>query len=466
MQARGSCDALGRLLDPFFCPIPNIWMPRASFYTLGCKLNYAETSTIARQFETAGFEVVTFGAPADVTVINTCSVTQEADRKCRQTIRRAQRANPDAFIVVTGCYAQLEPDQLANIDGVDAVLGTAEKFSILELVRGFQKREHTQVEVSCIDTTSDFRPAFSGSDRTRAFLKVQDGCDYVCSFCTIPRARGRSRSQTIQNCVSQARALAERGFTEVVLSGVNIGLFGTENGERLLDLLRALDAVEGVQRYRISSIEPNLLTDAIIDFVAGSSRFQPHFHLPLQSGDDYVLGKMRRRYRRARYQNRVERIRHALPHACIGADVIVGFPAENARRFDNTCAFLADLPVSYLHVFTYSEREKAPLMRTGRQTAEDGVPHPERSRRNRVLRGLSGRKLRAFYKEHSGSVRPVLWEGADDGVQYGFTDNYIRVQRSAEPAERGRTELVRLGPFVAPDALAAEPAVEAELPVL
>ncbi len=432
-------------------------MPRIAVHTLGCKLNFAESSTIARQFEDAGYEVVPFGSEADVTLINTCSVTQEADRKCGQLIRRAKRLAPDSLVVVTGCFAQLDPERVASIPGVDVVAGMERKFSLLDLVRDATPGERTQVEVSCIDDNLEFHPSSASTDRTRAFLKVQDGCDYACSFCTIPIARGPSRSQSIDATVRQAAELAAQGFQEIVLSGVNIGLFGTQHGESLVELLRALDDVDGVRRYRISSIEPNLATDAIIAFVAESQRFQPHFHLPLQSGDDYVLGKMRRRYRRATYQDRVRRIRDAIPHACIGADVIVGFPAESPERFENTRTFLADLGVSYLHVFTYSERPQSPIGSGKAGMSDADVPPAERSRRNRALRALSDRLRRAFHESHRGSLREVLWEGPDDsGAQFGYTDNYIRVKRAAEPAPRGTIERVRLGGFVNEGALVAE----------
>ncbi|NBC18389.1 MAG: tRNA (N(6)-L-threonylcarbamoyladenosine(37)-C(2))-methylthiotransferase MtaB, partial [Bacteroidetes bacterium] len=383
----------------------------------------------------------------------------EADRKCRQVIRRALRANPDTFLVVTGCYAQLRPDEIAAIDGVDAVLGANEKFRLFEVVDAFTKREATQVSVSCIDEVDQFGPAFSASDRTRAFLKVQDGCDYACSFCTIPKARGRSRSQPMTTTLDQARTLVAEGFKEIVLSGVNIGLYGEDlDGDvALLDLLRGLDRIDGLERIRISSIEPNLLTDAIIDLVATSRAFVPHFHIPLQSGDDDVLGAMRRRYRRHVYADRVERIRQRMPDACIGVDVIVGFPAEDEARFENTYRFLNDLPISYLHVFTYSERPDTVAVEHLDRIDGERVPRAERSRRNKMLRVLSQKKQHAFYRAHQDTVRPVLWEGGDHGgVMYGYTDNYIRVQRPSDPALDGQIEEVRLGPFAENGTLLAE----------
>lgn len=423
-------------------------MPRVSFYTLGCKLNYAETSTIARDFEKNSFEIVPFGEIADVTVINTCSVTDEADRKCRQTIRRALRINPDTFIAVTGCYAQLKPEEIAEIEGVDVVLGANEKFRLFQIVQEFDKREKTQLAVSCIDDVNTYGAAYSSGDRTRAFLKVQDGCDYSCSFCTIPLARGRSRSQSLEKTLATAREVASQGYKEIVLSGVNIGLYGQDSGSSLLELLRALDRVEGVSRFRISSIEPNLLTDEIIHFVAESDKFQPHFHIPLQSGDDFVLGKMRRRYRRAVYEERVSLIKHIIPHACIGVDVIVGFPAETRDRYENTYRFLNDLPISYLHVFTYSERPNTVAVDQLDRMGGEPVPKNERSRRNRMLRILSEKKRHSFYFENLGTSRPVLWEGAEkDGVMYGFTDNYVKVQRSYDDQFEGVIEEVTLSAF-------------------
>lgn len=439
-------------------------MPRVAFHTLGCKLNFAETNTLQRAFEERAFVVVPFGEAADVAVVNTCTVTAEADRKCRQMIRRALRANPDAFVVVTGCYAQLRPDDLAAIDGVDVVLGAHEKFRLFDLIDAFEKREQTQVAVSCIDEVTAFSPAFSSHERTRAFLKVQDGCDYTCAFCTIPLARGKSRSAPLDAVLAQARTLAAQGFKEIVLSGVNIGLYGqgvhdTAHSASLLPLLRALDTVDGIERYRISSMEPNLLTDEIIDFVAASETFQPHFHLPLQSGDDVVLGKMRRRYRRAVYADRVDRILRWMPDACIGADVIVGFPAETEERFDNTYRFLHGLPVAYLHAFTYSERPDTAAVDQPDQMGGPPVPKPERSRRNRMLRILSQKKQHAFYRRHLGDVRPVLWESAEkDGVMYGFTDNYVKAHRPYDAARVGTIEDARLGSLAEDGTVVAEDA--------
>ena len=437
-------------------------MPRVAFHTLGCKLNFAETSSLQRAFEEHAYEVVPFGEAADVAVVNTCTVTAEADRKCRQVIRRALRANPETCIVVTGCYAQLQPEALAAIDGVDVVLGAHEKFQLFQLVEAFEKREQTQISVSCIDDVSAFDPAFSSNERTRAFLKVQDGCDYSCAFCTIPLARGRSRSAPPDQILAQAREVAERGYKEIVLTGVNIGLYGQGSHDHasdtsLLDLMRALETVDGIERYRISSIEPNLLTDAIIDFVAESATFQPHFHIPLQNGDDEVLGTMRRRYRRARYADRVERIVQLMPDACIGVDVIVGFPTETEAHFENTYRFLSDLPVAYLHAFTYSERPNTAAVDQIDRMGGVPVPGPERSRRNRMLRVLSQKKQHAFYSRHLGTVRPVLWENAKkDDAMYGFTDNYIKVQHPYDDARVGTIETVRLDAFAEDGTVTAE----------
>lgn len=423
-------------------------MTRVSFYTLGCKLNYAETRSIQRGFEARDVEIVPFGTPADVTVINTCTVTNTAEAKARKMIRRALRDQPETFVVVTGCYAQLRPEEIAAIEGVDAVLGAQEKFQLFDLIDEFTKQEQTQVDVSCVDAANTFGPAFSSGERTRAFLKIQDGCDYSCSFCTIPMARGPSRSQSIAATVAQARQLATEGYTEIVLTGVNIGLFGQDHDASFFELIQALDRVDGVERYRISSIEPNLLTEEIIAFVAKSETFQPHFHLPLQSGDDDVLGMMRRRYQRDVYADRVATIRDYLPDAGIGCDVIVGFPAEDETRFENSYRFINKLPVTYLHVFTYSERPGTAAVEQPERVGGPAPPKPERSRRNKMLRMLSKKKEHAFAAKHEGTVRDVLWETPqDNGFMYGYTDNYIRVRRAADPQREGVIEPVRLGPL-------------------
>jgi threonylcarbamoyladenosine tRNA methylthiotransferase MtaB len=405
-----------------------------AFYTLGCKLNYSETSAIGRQFAEHGYEEVAFAEGADIYVINTCSVTEFADRKCRQTVRRALRANPAAKVVVVGCYAQLKPAEIAEIPGVDLVLGAAEKFRVLDFIDELsQSPEKGLVRASEVSAANEFVHSFSFGDRTRSFLKVQDGCDYKCSFCTIPLARGASRSSTVDKVVADAEAIARMGTREVVLTGVNIGDFGngTEviEGTRpkkealFIDLIRALDQVEGIERFRISSIEPNLCTDEIIEFVATSQRFAPHFHMPLQSGNNKQLRQMRRRYQRELYAQRVEKIREVMPHCCIGVDVIVGFPGETEEDFLETYRFLNELDISYLHVFTYSERANTPA------AAMPGkVPMGERRRRNKQLTILSEKKRRAFYEQHVGQERTVLFErGPEPGTLAGFTDNYIRV---------------------------------------
>ena len=424
-------------------------MNRVSFHTLGCKLNFAETSSLRRQFELRGFETVGQREACDISVINTCSVTAEADRKCRQIIRRAHRLNPDAFIVVTGCYAQLRPDEVASIEGVHAVLGNAEKAHLFDLLEDFLPKESPHINVSCTGSTTSFDPALLSDDRTRAFLKVQDGCDYSCSFCTIPMARGKSRSAPMDQIVDQARDLAERGVKEIVLTGVNIGLYGQGSQDKktnlnLLQLLRQLSRVDGILRYRISSIEPNLLTDQVIDFVAETPVMVPHFHIPLQSGENTVLGAMRRRYRRELYQQRLDHIHTRMPDAGIGADVIVGFPAETPENFAETHTFLANLPVSYLHVFTYSERPNtasADRLQRYRQ-----IPSAERAARNQRLRELSGRKQRTFRERFRGKIRPVLWERKTTSRQMqGYTDNYIRVMSPFDERRVGSVENVRLG---------------------
>ena len=425
-------------------------MPSVSFHTLGCKLNFAETGTMKDQLQESGFEAVPFGQAADITVINTCTVTHEADRKCRQVIRKALRANQETIVVVTGCYAQLQPEAITAIPGVDLVLGADEKFKILDYLQSFEKTEKTQVAVSCIDEVQSYGPAYNATDRTRAFLKVQDGCDYSCSFCTIPLARGSSRSATVKQIVDQACDIAERGFKEVILSGVNIGLFGQERDESLLTLVQALDALTPIDRFRISSIEPNLVSNELIDFIAGSRAFQPHFHMPLQSGSNVVLGKMRRRYRREVYEERVTYIKQMLPDACIGADVIVGFPAETEDAFQQTVQFIDALPLSYLHVFTYSERPNTHAVDALATMAPSPVPPAERSRRNQVLTLLGEKKRIAFYQQFLGGTRPVLWESSSKTkTMSGFTDNYIRMQTSYDPERAGTIEPIRVGPVMA-----------------
>ncbi|MBI1268210.1 MAG: tRNA (N(6)-L-threonylcarbamoyladenosine(37)-C(2))-methylthiotransferase MtaB [Cryomorphaceae bacterium] len=397
---------------------------KVAFYTLGCKLNFAESSTIARSFSEAGYGRVEIEHQPDVVVVNTCSVTDNADKKCRAVVRRALAGNPNAFIAIIGCYAQLKPEEIAAIPGVDVVLGANEKFNLLAHVGNGSKKEVGTFVHEAIKETKTFVPSFSSGDRTRTFLKVQDGCNYFCAFCTIPLARGRSRSATVQQTLSEAQKAADEGAREIVLTGVNIGDFGTEHGETLLDLIRELEQIEGIERYRISSIEPNLLSDDIIRFVAKSQKFVPHFHIPLQSGNDEILKAMRRRYLTSLYAERVSTIKTLMPHACIGVDVIVGFPGESDDHFDQTYRFLSDLDVSYLHVFTYSERPNTTALRI-----EDVVPQDVRAERSKMLRILSLKKRRAFYEVHLHSTREVLFEASmEDGKMHGFTDNYIRVE--------------------------------------
>lgn len=400
-----------------------------AFHTLGCKLNFSETSTLSRQLEAEGFVKRSFEEEADVYVINTCSVTDNADKECRQLVRRIQRKAPGSVVVITGCYAQLKPKEIAEIPGVDLVLGAAEKFQLATHLRDLTKGDPTKISTCDISEVTGFHPAYSVSDRTRTFLKVQDGCDYTCSFCTIPAARGRSRSGSVEEVVAQAQALAARGVQEIVLTGVNLGDFGKgpdgsrKGGETFYDLAAALDRVDGVRRYRISSIEPNLLSEDIIRMVAASDKFMPHFHIPLQSGSNEVLGRMRRRYRRELYAERVALIRSLMPHCGIGVDVIVGFPGETEAHFGDTYRFLHDLDVSYLHVFTYSERAGTAALELG-----PVVPVPVRQERNKVLRNLSYQKSQYFAARHTGQTRPVLFEGAEKGgMMEGYTDNYIRV---------------------------------------
>ena len=398
--------------------------PKVAFHTLGCKLNFSETSEIAKTLSQAGYAKVEMNENPDVLVINTCSVTDQADQKCRNIVRRAIKLNPDVFVAVIGCYAQLKPDEIAKIEGVSVVLGANEKFKILDYIQ--KKDLDKKVVVGHIKEVNEFVPSFSSGDRTRTFLKVQDGCNYFCAFCTIPLARGRSRSATIEETLKQAKNAVDAGAKEIVLTGVNIGDFGTANGESFFDLIKQLDELNGVERYRISSIEPNLLSEEIIDFVSKSKKFMPHFHIPLQSGDDEILRAMRRRYRTDLYRSRISLIKEVMPHACIGVDVITGFPGETHELFLNTMRFIQDLPVSYLHVFTYSERANTTALRIS-----EVVPMSERQERTAQLRMLSEKKKHAFYKEYAGESRKVLWESANEnGRMLGYTDNYIRVSKA------------------------------------
>lgn len=413
---------------------------KAAFHTLGCKLNFSETSTLARQLAEAGYARVHIDDAPDVVVINTCSVTDHADAKCRNAVRRAMQSNPDAFVVVVGCYAQLKPAEIADIDGVDLVLGAGEKFNLADHLASATRGGESKAIAGEIKEVRDFIPGFSSGDRTRTFLKVQDGCNYFCAFCTIPLARGRSRSANVAETVTQARKAVEAGAKEIVLTGVNIGDFGTAHAESLLDLAKALDTLDGVERFRISSIEPNLLEDDLIDFVASSNKFQPHFHIPLQSGSDEVLAAMRRRYRTELYASRIRRIREKMPHASIGVDVIVGFPGESDALFMDTVNFIKSLDISYLHVFTYSERPNTTALRI-----DDVVPVPVRKERNKTLRNVSLKSQRAHYAAHLHDVLPVLFEEAEeDGVRMGYTPNYIRVAVPSTEVQGNSIRSVRL----------------------
>lgn len=419
----------------------------AAFHTLGCKLNFAETSTIARQLTDAGYEKVSFEDKANVYVINTCSVTENADRECKLHVKRAMKANPDGLVVIVGCYAQLKPEEISAIEGVDLVLGAKEKFNILSYLDDLQKSQNQGLIHSCeIGEADFFIGSYSIGDRTRAFLKVQDGCDYKCTYCTIPLARGISRSDTIENVVKNAKEIAGRDIKEIVLTGVNIGDYGKgEFGNKkhehtFLDLISELDQVEGIERIRISSIEPNLLKDESIELVSKSRSFVPHFHIPLQSGSDDLLKKMKRRYLTSLYQNRVSKIREVMPDACIGVDVIVGFPGETEEKFMETYQFLNELPINYLHVFTYSEREN-----TEAAEMEGVVPIPERKKRNKMLRILSEKKKMAFYQTQLGKTLPVLWEHENKGgFMFGFTENYVRVQKPFDENSVNQIEVLKL----------------------
>ena len=411
-------------------------MKKVAFYTLGCKLNFAETSTIARSFEEDGYIRVDFDDPADIYVINTCSVTENADKQFKQIVRKALKTNPKAFLAAVGCYAQLKPEELASVDGVDLVLGAKEKFNITQYIDDLTKNNEGIVHSCEISETDFYVGSYSIGDRTRAFLKVQDGCDYKCTYCTIPMARGISRSDTIENILSNAKKISDKGIKEIVLTGVNIGDYGKgEFGNKkhehtFLELVQALDKVEGIERLRISSIEPNLIKDETIDFIAQSKSFVPHFHIPLQSGSNEILKKMKRRYLRELYVSRVAKIREVMPDACIGVDVIVGFPGETDEHFLETYHFLNDLDISYLHVFTYSERDntEAVLM-------EGVVPDAVRAKRSKMLRGLSAKKRNAFYESQLGKEKTVLFESDNkQGYIHGFTENYLKVKTPWDPA--------------------------------
>ncbi len=397
---------------------------KVAFHTFGCKLNFSETSTIARSMMEAGYKKVTFSDKADVYVFNTCSVTELADKKCRQVIKKAIRTNPNAFIVVTGCFAQLKPDTIAHIEGVDLVLGSNEKFDIVNYLDNTSKRIEPEVHAGNIGTTTEFKPSYSFGDRTRCFLKVQDGCDYFCSYCTIPFARGRSRSETILNTLNLAHNAAKDGAKEIILTGVNIGDFGKQNGESFFNLVQELDKIEGIERYRISSIEPNLLTDEIIHFVASSKKFMPHFHIPLQSGSDDVLKLMKRKYDTQLFANRVSQIKQLMPNAFIGVDVIVGVRGETEQNFNQTHQFLADLDISQLHVFTYSERPNTQALKI-----DEVVPLDERKKRSQLLHLLSDKKTKLFYRKYINTTATILLEGSEkDGFMTGYTANYIKAE--------------------------------------
>ncbi|HEY9183745.1 MAG TPA: tRNA (N(6)-L-threonylcarbamoyladenosine(37)-C(2))-methylthiotransferase MtaB [Salegentibacter sp.] len=419
---------------------------KVAFYTLGCKLNFSETSTIARSFKDEGFQRVDFDEKADIYVINTCSVTDNADKRFKTIVKQAQKANEDAFVVGVGCYAQLKPEELADVDGVDLVLGATEKFKITDYLNDLSKNDHGEVHSCEIDEADFYVGAYSFGDRTRAFLKVQDGCDYKCTYCTIPLARGISRSDKLENVLNNATEISAKGIKEIVLTGVNIGDYGKgEFGNKkhehtFLDLVKALDEVEGIERLRISSIEPNLLKNETIDFVAQSKTFVPHFHIPLQSGSNEILKQMRRRYQKELYVDRVARIKSTMPDACIGVDVIVGFPGETDEHFLETYNFLNELDISYLHVFTYSERDNTPAAEM-----QGVVPMKVRKKRSKMLRGLSAKKRRAFYESQIGKEFTVLFEGENkEGYIHGFTENYVKIKAPWDPELVNTLHKVRL----------------------
>jgi threonylcarbamoyladenosine tRNA methylthiotransferase MtaB len=410
-------------------------IPRVAFHTLGCKLNFSESATIARDFDNKNYKRVDFDSPAEVYVINTCSVTENADKRLKGLVQKALQQNPKGFIAAIGCYAQLQPEAISNLDGVDLVLGATEKFNLIEYVNDLSKKEETEIHSCEIESANFYKSSYSTSDRTRAFLKVQDGCDYKCTYCTIPQARGVSRSDTLVNVIANAKKIASSGLKEIVLTGVNIGDYGKgEHGNKkhehtFLELIHALDDVPLINRIRISSIEPNLLNDEIISFVAKSEHFVPHFHIPLQSGSDRILKSMRRRYLTPLYTQRVGAIKEQMPHACIGVDVIVGYPGETEEDFLTSYRFLADLDISYLHVFTYSERPN-----TEATTIKEVVPQAIRNKRSKMLRALSVKKRRAFYESQLGKSFTVLFEGENKkGYSTGFTENYVKVRTPWDP---------------------------------
>ncbi len=409
-----------------------------AFYTLGCKLNFAETSTIARTFEAAGYRRMQWEEKADIYVINTCTVTDNADKRFRYLVHGILKRNPEAYIIAVGCYAQTNPDEISRTGGVDLVLGAKDKFKITEYLSSLEKAPATQVHSCDISEVDTYDGSYSLSERTRAFLKIQDGCDYRCTYCTIPLARGKSRSQPLESVIANAEKIVAAGTYEIVLTGVNTGDWGRglDTGQKFFDLVKALDNVEGLRRVRISSIEPNLITDEILEYIASGDKFMPHFHIPLQSGCDYILRAMKRRYLTPLYRSRIEKIKELMPHACIGADVIVGFPGETEANFEETYRFISSLDVSYLHVFTYSERENTPAW-----SMAGSVPGKVRAKRSKVLHLLGGRKKAAFYRSQLGSVRPVLFESENkDGMISGFTDNYVKVRL---PWEDGLANTIR-----------------------
>ncbi|NNF82183.1 MAG: tRNA (N(6)-L-threonylcarbamoyladenosine(37)-C(2))-methylthiotransferase MtaB [Flavobacteriaceae bacterium] len=437
---------------------------KVAFYTLGCKLNFSETSTIARDFHEEGFERVDFSDPADIYVINTCSVTENADKRFKTIAKQALKSNPEAFLIAIGCYAQLKPHELADVDGVDLILGATEKFKITDYINDLGKNNEAEVHACEIDEADFYVGSYSIGDRTRAFLKVQDGCDYKCTFCTIPMARGISRSARLNDVLKNAESISKQDIREIVLTGVNIGDYGKgEFGNKkhehtFYELVRALDKVDGIDRLRISSIEPNLLKDEIISFVGSSRTFVPHFHVPLQSGSNRILAQMKRRYRRELYIDRVSHIKSVMPHACIGVDVIVGFPGETEEDFLETYEFLNALDISYLHVFTYSERDNTPAA-----SMADRVPTKIRAKRSKMLRGLSVKKRRAFYESQLETTRTVLFEGENkSGYIHGFTENYVKVKAPWDPAMVNTLQKVKLKSIDA-DGLVRFDAVDAEI---